>query len=182
MSLATDFLDEDMPIAGQAFALLSFVAPDGTRQKGDRFAVKVRGCFATQDEAGAYAKKLMKFDPSFDVFVAPVGKWLPAPPDPNAVENQEYQEQFLNDLIKGYKESQLEAKAHFAERKRIAMEKGLEAVLTAEERLPPPPDAASGSGSGSEIFDAPPTHPAEAATAADPTADPTADPKGKAPA
>ena len=92
---ATDFLDEDLPLAGQAFVLLSFVAPDGTRQKADRFAVKVRGCFATQDEAGAYAKKLMKFDPSFDVFVAPVGKWLPAPPDPNAVENTEYQEQFL---------------------------------------------------------------------------------------
>lgn len=74
--------------------------------------------------------------------------------DPNAIEDQEYSESFLNDLMKGYKESQLAAKQHFAERKREVMEGGLDQNLTAEERLPPPPP---------DVFSAPDPHPTSSA-------------------
>jgi hypothetical protein len=44
--------------------------------------VKTRGNFATQEEAEQHCKKLRDKDPNHDIFVAPVGVWLPW--DPNA--------------------------------------------------------------------------------------------------
>ena len=44
--------------------------------------VKVRGSFPTQEEAEQQCKRLREKDPNHDIFVAPVGIWLPW--DPNA--------------------------------------------------------------------------------------------------
>lgn len=153
--LTTDFLDEDVvTVPGQAYALVSFVSPQ-SGQKGDKCAMKIRGVFATRDEATLHVKKLMRIDNSFDIYLMDMYRWVPVPPDPNAIEDQEYSEKFLNDLIKGYKESQLAAKQHFAERKRAVMEQGLDATLTPEERLPPPePELAA-----PDVFNAPDLHP-----------------------
>lgn len=149
-----DFLEEDIvTVAGQVFALVSFVSP-ANRQKSDKCAMKIRGVFGTRDEAAAHVKKLMRLDPSFDIFLVDMYKWVPVPPDPNAIEDQEYSEQFLNDLMKGYKESQLAAKQHFAERKRAVMEQGLDATLTEQERIPPPPPPEV-----PDVFNDPDTHP-----------------------
>lgn len=145
----TDFLDEDVvTVPGQAYALVSFVSPNSS-QRGDKCAMKIRGVFGTREEAAAHVRKLMRMDNSFDIFLMDLYKWVPVPPDPNAIEDQEYNEQFLNDLIKGYKESQLAAKQHFAERKRAVIEHGLDAALMPEERIEPPRD----------VFEAPDTHP-----------------------
>ena len=40
-----------------------------------------------------------------NVFVGQVGSWLPWDPDCEQVQEQEYQEQMLNDLVKKYKEN-----------------------------------------------------------------------------
>lgn len=144
-----DFLDEDViTVPGQAYALVSFVSPT-SNQKGDRCAMKIRGVFGTREEVAAHVRKLMRIDNSFDIFLMEMYKWVPVPPDPNAVEDQEYNETFLNELIKGYKESQLAAKQHFAERKRAVIEQGLDTALLPEERVQPPRD----------VFDAADTHP-----------------------
>lgn len=148
-----DYLDEDIvTVPGQVYALVSFVSPN-SRQRSDKCAMKIRGVFGTREEAAAHVKKLMRMDNTVDIFIADMYKWLPVPPDPNGVEDQEYSEKFLNELMKGYKESQLAAKQHFAERKRVLMEEGLQAVLTPEERLPPP-DAPP-----TDVFTAPDPHP-----------------------
>jgi hypothetical protein len=55
-----------------------------------------------------------------------------------AVESQEYQETFLNDLMQGYAESQRNAKEMFADRKNKVMKDGLDAHLLPEERIAPP--------------------------------------------
>jgi hypothetical protein len=144
MSSATDaapidFLDEDViTITGQQYALVSFVS-GASSQKSEKCAMKIRGVFATRDEASNHVKKLMRIDDSFDIFLVEMYKWVPVPPDPNAIEDHEYNESYLNTLLKGYKESQLAAKQHFAERKRAVMEQGLDANLLPEERLPAPP-------------------------------------------
>lgn len=67
--------------------------------------IKVRGVYETLKEANIRAKVLQKRDPSFNVFVGQVGYWLPWDPDSDKVENQEYQEQHLNDLVKNYKQN-----------------------------------------------------------------------------
>lgn len=150
-----DFLDDDLvTVPGQAFALVSFVSPR-SNQKSDVCAMKIRGVFGTKEEAGAHAKKLMRLDASYDIFMVDMYKWLAVPPDPNKIEEQEYSEKFLNDMLKDYKKSQLEAKQHFKDRQRLAMEQGLEAVLTPEERVPPLKDDGPSQGAvSSELFEA----------------------------
>lgn len=135
LTLEPDYIN----VPGQNYALVSFVGPEYCRQKSDRFAMKIRGVFATQEEAKAYVQRLHRTgDNLVDIFLLEIGKWAPCPPDPMQVETQEYQEQFLNDLMQGYAESQRSAKEMFADRKQKVMKDGLDAHLLPEERLPPP--------------------------------------------
>ena len=102
-----DYLDEDDPITGQKFACLSFLSPEGILNCKIR-GLKVRGVYNTREEADARAKYLQSVDPNFNVFVGPVGYWLPWDPDPNdknSVQDQIYKEKQLNKLMKGYKDN-----------------------------------------------------------------------------
>jgi len=135
LTLEPDYLT----IPSQNFALVSFVGPEFCRQKSGKFAMKVRGVFATEDEAKAYVRRLQRAgDNAVDIFLVAMYNWVPCPPDPMAVETQEYQETFLNDLMQGYAESQRNAKEMFADRKNKVMKDGLDAHLLPEERIPPP--------------------------------------------
>lgn len=131
-------LDVDyITVPGQVFCVLSIVGPTGTNQRNDRFGLKIRGCFASVEEAHAHVKRLQQADPTMDIFVADMYKWLLIPPDVNAIENQEYQETFLNDLIKGYRDNQAAARQHFMERKEAVKRDGLDAHLLQHERVAP---------------------------------------------
>lgn len=135
-----DHLEEDIiTVPGQRFALVSFVGPMA-RQKTEQCGMKVRGVFATREEAAAHVKRLQKFDPLFDVFMLEVGKWVCVPPDIEKIEDVQYQEEYLQTLISGYKQNQEEARRHFQERKMAVMEQGLDANLSENERLAPPED------------------------------------------
>jgi hypothetical protein len=68
-------------------------------------ALKIRGVYDTQREANVRAQLLRKRDPSFNVFVGQVGYWLPWDPEAESVQDQEYQEGQLNELVKKYKEN-----------------------------------------------------------------------------
>jgi hypothetical protein len=126
-------------IPGQNFALVSFVGPEFCRQKSGRHALKIRGVFATEEEAKAYVQRLQRSgDNAVDIFLMSMYQWAPSPPDPMAVENQEYQEQFLQDLMSGYAANQRSAKEIFNERKERVMKEGLDANLTDQERIPRP--------------------------------------------
>jgi hypothetical protein len=67
--------------------------------------VKIRGVFESLKEAQRKAKVLQTRDPTFHVFVGQVGYWLPWDPNPDNIENQEYAEQHLNEIVKKYKEN-----------------------------------------------------------------------------
>lgn len=132
-------LDVDyVTVPGQLYCVLSIVGPTGTNQRNDKFGLKIRGAFASMEEAHSHVKRLQQTDPSMDIFVADMYKWLLIPPDVNAIENQEYQESFLNDLIKGYRENQALARQHFLERKDAVKKEGLDKHLLDDERLNPP--------------------------------------------
>lgn len=138
--MATEMhLEEDyITVPGQLYALVSFVAPTGTNQRNDKFGIKLRGCFATREDAHAHVKRLQKIDGSMDIYLVDMYKWLLIPPDPNAIDDQEYQEEFLNNLIQGYRENQMLAKQHFLERKQAVKEDGVDKHLLEHERLPAP--------------------------------------------
>lgn len=74
--------------------------------------LKIRGTYGTQEEAVARSKKLQRNDPIHNIFVGEVGKWLPWDPDPKDIAEQEYAEEQLNKLMKGYKENE-EAREKF---------------------------------------------------------------------
>jgi hypothetical protein len=67
--------------------------------------IKVRGTYDTYKEAKIRAEVLRRKDPSFNVFVGQVGYWLPWDPESHTIQEQEYQEGQLNELVKKYKEN-----------------------------------------------------------------------------
>jgi len=92
--------------------------------KNDKFGIKIRGAFATRDEAASHAKRLQKEDATFDIYVVDMYKWLLIPPDPAKIEDVHYTNEKLEELMTGYKENQALAAKMFAERKRDMMENG----------------------------------------------------------
>jgi len=112
MSLEQDYTT----VPGQAFACLSIVGPDAP-QKNDKFGIKIRGAFATRDEAANHAKRLQKEDPTFDIYVVDLYKWLLIPPDPTKIEDVHYTNDKLEEIMTGYKENQAQAARMFNERK-----------------------------------------------------------------
>lgn len=136
-----DHLDEDIIQCGDLrYALISFVTKD-SRQRldtGDKLGLKIRGAFATKQEADAHVKKLLKSDNLFDVYCVDMYKWLILPPEVDKIDDVHYQEEYLNTMIHEYKESQLLARQHFQERKQRVLEEGLDKHLTDEERIPLP--------------------------------------------
>jgi hypothetical protein len=99
-----DFLLEDDQIAGQQFYCISFLSPEGIKNCSMR-GIKMRGVYATVEEAKARCEYLKSVDPKMHVFVGDVGKWLPWDPNPNTCKDQVYQEKELNDLMKGYNDN-----------------------------------------------------------------------------
>lgn len=103
-------------IPGQNYALINVVSPK-SNQKNEDFAVKIKGVFATLDDAKAHAEKINKIDPTFDLFLVELYKWLPIPPSIDDIENQEYQDKKLNDIITAHHDEQIKAKEFFEKRK-----------------------------------------------------------------
>lgn len=149
LSLEPDYIT----VPGQNFALVSFVGPN-CRQKTDRMGMKIRGVFATRDEATAHVKRLQRSgDTMIDMFLMDLYQWAVIPPDPADIDDHEFQEQFLQDMMKGYADSQRAAKEHFEERKRKVMEEGLDKHLLPHERIPKPDgDDDQPSSSASDVF------------------------------
>ena len=115
------YLDEDqLKVPGCAFVLLSFVSPE-SNQKSEKFGLKVRGTFATREEAEAHVERLMRIDPDFDVFVADCYRWLLCPPKPDEVSEEVYIDKYLDRLIQTHKREQLKAREAFEEHKREMM-------------------------------------------------------------
>lgn len=68
--------------------------------------IKLRGNFDTLKEARMRAKLLQKRDPSFHVWVAQVGFWVPWDADPDKAPSSEYQEEELQKLAEKKKENE----------------------------------------------------------------------------
>nr|QBK88883.1 MAG: uncharacterized protein LCMiAC01_05650 [Mimivirus LCMiAC01] len=119
-----DYLSEDPILPLQLFVCLSFLSPEGIRNCSIR-GVKIRGAYATLEEAKRRAKELQSIDPDFHVFVGEMGKWLPWDPEPNSIEDQEYSEKELNKLMKKYKQNREKAKKMEYQRKHDKINKAL---------------------------------------------------------
>lgn len=78
--------------------------------------VKVRGVFPSQEEAGMRCKMLREIDPNHDIYVGPVGVWVPWEPEAYRTGKVDYMEEELNQLMHKKTENEVEAKKHFDQR------------------------------------------------------------------
>lgn len=87
--------------------------------------IKVRGSFPTQEEAELRCKLLREVDPNHDVFVGPVGMWVPFHPEAYRTGRVEYLEEELNQLMNEREKNTAHAKQEFDERVRDAKRKAI---------------------------------------------------------
>lgn len=88
--------------------------------------LKIRGSYPTQEEAELRCKMLREIDPNHDVFVGPVGLWMPWEPEAYKTGRVEYLEDELNKLMHEKQKNETSAKEAFdarvKETKRQAIE------------------------------------------------------------
>jgi len=96
--------------------------------------LKVRGTFATQEEAEARCKKLRKVDPNHDIFVGPVGIWIPWDPDAYKTGRIEFMEEELNQLHQEKLKNEARAKEEFDKRIKDTKRKAIEENIKLAEK------------------------------------------------
>ena len=78
--------------------------------------LKIRGTYSTQEEAELRCKLLREVDPNHDVYIGPVGMWVPFNPDAYKTGRVEYLEEELNALMHEKNENEKQAKTQFEKR------------------------------------------------------------------
>ena len=88
--------------------------------------LKIRGVYPNQQEAELRCKILRELDPHHDVYVGPVGIWVPWEPEAYKTGRVEYLEDELNQLMNEKQKNEKTAKMEFDKRVREAKEKAME--------------------------------------------------------
>jgi len=84
--------------------------------------VKVRRIFANLEEAQTYSKVLQRKFPRDNLYIGKVGCWLPWDPSENIMPEVEYAEKELNEMMRKYKENEMNKDIFFDERKNEKIE------------------------------------------------------------
>ena len=88
--------------------------------------IKIRGVYPTQEEAELRCKLLREIDPYHDVYVGPVGMWMPWEPEAYKTGRVEYLEEELNNLMHEKKKNEVKAKQEFDKRVLQSKQKAIE--------------------------------------------------------
>ena len=96
--------------------------------------LKVRGVFSTQEEAEMQCKKLREYDPNHDIFVGPVGMWIPWDPDAYKTGRVEFMEEELNKLHQEKLKNETKAKQEFEQRIKDTKKKAIEENIKLAEK------------------------------------------------
>ena len=96
--------------------------------------IKVRGCFGTQEEAELRCKLIREFDPNHDVYVGPVGIWVPFHPEAYKTGRVEYLEEELNRLMSEKVKNEKSAKDAFDKRVKEAKQTAIKENMEKAEK------------------------------------------------
>ena len=88
--------------------------------------LKIRGVYPSMEEAELRCKMLREVDPSHDVYVGPVGMWMPWEPEAYKTGRVEYMEEELNKLMSEKTKNEANAKEAFDQRVKEAKKKAIE--------------------------------------------------------
>jgi hypothetical protein len=87
--------------------------------------LKIRGVYSSQEEAELRCKKLRELDPNHDIYVGPVGMWIPWDPDAYKTGRVEFMEEELNQLHKEKLKNEERAKQEFENRVKETKKKAI---------------------------------------------------------
>ena len=96
--------------------------------------LKIRGSYPTQEEAELRCKMLREIDPNHDVFVGPIGMWMPWDPESYKTGRVEYMEEELNQLMKEKNKNESNAKTAFEQRTKESKQKAIEENIKSAEK------------------------------------------------
>lgn len=96
--------------------------------------IKIRGVYPTMEEAELRCKMLREVDPNHDVFVGPVGLWMPWDPEAYKTGRVEYMEEELNQLMHEKNKNENFAKSAFEQRVKETKKKAIEENIKAAEK------------------------------------------------
>jgi hypothetical protein len=88
--------------------------------------VKIRGAYPSLEEAELRCKMLREVDPNHDVYVGPVGLWMPWEPEAYKTGRVEYMEDELNQLMSEKNKNETNAKSAFDQRVKESKKKAIE--------------------------------------------------------
>jgi hypothetical protein len=88
--------------------------------------LKIRGVYPTLEEAELRCKMLRELDPNHDVYVGPVGLWMPWEPEAYKTGRVEYMEEELNQLMHEKTKNESNAKTAFDQRVKETKQKAIE--------------------------------------------------------
>ena len=88
--------------------------------------IKIRGSYPSVEEAELRCKMLREIDPHHDVYVGPVGLWMPWEPEAYKTGRVEYMEEELNKLMSEKSKSEENAKNAFEQRVKETKKKAIE--------------------------------------------------------
>lgn len=88
--------------------------------------LKIRGSYPTLQEAELRCKMLREIDPNHNVYVGPVGMWMPWEPDAYKTGRVEYLEEELNQLMQEKNKNEAKAKQEFEKRVADSKKKAIE--------------------------------------------------------
>ncbi len=87
--------------------------------------IKLRGVYPSQEEAEMRCKKVREIDPNHDIFVGPVGMWIPWDPDAYKTGRVEFMEEELNQLHSEKIKNEAKAKEEFDRRIKETKQKAI---------------------------------------------------------
>jgi hypothetical protein len=105
-------------VPGQEWVLVSFVGKSCS-QKTDQFGMKIWGAFPDPESARDHLKLIGKLEENkwYDIYILQMYNWAVIPPDPHCVEDQEYHDEKLNELLSEHKKEKYRSKELFDTRK-----------------------------------------------------------------
>jgi len=96
--------------------------------------IKIRGSYPSQEEAELRCKMLREIDPNHDVYVGPVGLWMPWDPEAYKTGRVEYMEDELNQLMHEKTKNEANAKSAFEQRLKETKQKAIDDNIKVAEK------------------------------------------------
>jgi hypothetical protein len=126
--------------------------------------VKVRRIFANLEETQTFARVLQRRYPNDNLYIGKVGAWLPWDPSEHMMPEVEYAEKELNELMRKYKENEVNREIFFEEEKAEKIRKQKEENMARAKKAAEDAKADAGLADTQDLknaLEAPPIHPAE---------------------